>query len=269
MQRRFEHRPAQISFTSDFHELLEGDLRPGASLTLRYDPDRLSPPPEYTFADPRCPVLAHVQYVEHGALRDLPLTGPVTPLPDRDPMGQGSMLIATTVVPADATFVELWFSGQMPDGERWDSDYGTNYWFRFPYLDIEIASAEVIAEGDTDARFRLRVRTTADVEAVRVRFSDVSTPVRVRRDEPLRADEATGPLRREWSFEGAVAPTALIRFKLYYWLGGRRYKDDNSGQYYIASRPDLREEVPPPPAALIAAAHAWSEKLKSTAGQRT
>jgi hypothetical protein len=168
------------------------------------------------------------------------------------------MLTAATVVPADAAFVELWVCGKMPDEERWDSDYGVNYWFRFPYIDIEIASAEVTVQDEANARFRLNVTTAADVEAVRVRFSDVSTRVRVRRDEPLRAGDRTERLRRRWSFEDAVAPTALIRFKLYYWLGGHRYKDDNSGQYYLANRPELREEVPPPPAAHVAAERAWS-----------
>ena len=36
-------KPAQITFTADFHELLEGDLRPGEPVTLRYDPRRIVP----------------------------------------------------------------------------------------------------------------------------------------------------------------------------------------------------------------------------------
>src|SRR5687767_7893957 len=107
MERRFAYSPAQISFTSDFHELLQGDLRPGKSLTLRYDPDRLSPAAEYTFGDPRWPIVAHLRYTDRGAVTDLFLEGLVTPVPDRDPMGQGSMLTASTVVPTDAAFVEL------------------------------------------------------------------------------------------------------------------------------------------------------------------
>ncbi len=37
-------KPAEITFTCDFHELVGGDLRPGASVLLRYDPLRIVPP---------------------------------------------------------------------------------------------------------------------------------------------------------------------------------------------------------------------------------
>lgn len=264
MQRRFENQAPQLSFTSDFHELLEGDLRPGAPLTIRYDPDRLAPLQGYIFGDDRWQIMAHLRFVDQGPVTDLQLRGPLTALPDRDPMGQGAMLTASTVIPREARFLEVWVSGEMPDGTHWDSDYGYNYWFRFPYLDLYIVSAEVVPHDRGDARFTLSVTSVPEVDAVRVRYSDITTRVRVKREENLREGLRTAEGRRRWEFDDGVALTALIRFKLYYWTGGRRYKDDNSGQYYTADRPDLREEVPPPPKALVGAAHDWQTKLKSS-----
>lgn len=262
MQRRFKDGVPQISFTSDFHELLEGDLRPGISLTLRYDPDRLSPPPEYAFGDPQWPVFAQLRFLDQGPVTTLRLKGPVTPLPDRDPTGQGSMLKATTAVPADAQFVEVWFYGEMPNGRRWDSEYGANFWFGFPYQDLRTVSAIVTPRAHQDARFQLNVSSIPAVQAVSVRFYDMSSRIRVKREEHLRLG---GPLShsQEWTFETAVAPAAFIRFKLYYWIAGRRFKDDNSGQYYVADRPDVQEHIPPPPPALVSAARDWKQKLGS------
>ena len=45
-KRAFEGLPPQITFTSDFHELMRGDLRPGTDMRLRYDPARIVPPGE-------------------------------------------------------------------------------------------------------------------------------------------------------------------------------------------------------------------------------
>ena len=43
IERLWLGKPAEISFTCDFHELVAGDLRPGAALLLRYDPHRIVP----------------------------------------------------------------------------------------------------------------------------------------------------------------------------------------------------------------------------------
>jgi hypothetical protein len=47
-----------------------------------------------------------------------------------------------------------------------------------------------------------------------------------------------------------------VQFKLYYWIGEVRYKDDDSGLYYLAHQGEP-ERVPPPPAALAQAVKAW------------
>jgi hypothetical protein len=260
MLRRFQGRPAQLSFTSDFHELLEGDLQPGSSLTLRYDPDRLSPPPSYTFGDPRWPVVAFLRFFEHGPMTSLSLVGSVTHLPDRDPTGQGSMLTGVAALPAHAQFVEVWFQGGTND-IHWDSDYGSNFWFRFPYQDLSTIVATVSIADDQNARFQLSVSSIAAVHAMHVRFYDAANSVPVKQEEALRSGLlVSSTAEHAWRFECAVTPTAHIRFKLYYWIGDKRFKDDNSGQYYIAERPEAQEKIPPPPPGLISAAREWVAK---------
>ena len=262
MLRRYIGQAPQVSFTSDFHELLEGDLRPGVTLKLRYDPDRLSPPPGYAFADPSWPVFAHAQFLENGVIAARALTANPTTVPDRDAMGQGSMLTGTVEVPTDAQFVELWFCGDMPDGIHWDSDYGKNFWFRFPYADLEVTAA--VVQRATSAQFRVEVTSISDVQRVTVRYYDMAGGANpVRREESLARGSLTPAGRRLWGYEKPVAASALIRFKLYYWILDRRFKDDNSGYYYVADRPDLGERVPPPPAALLEAARDWEQRLSS------
>lgn len=262
MRRRYLGQAPQISFTSDFHELLVGDLQPGTGLKLRYDPDRLSPPPSYKFAEPRFPVFAKARFLENGAVTVLTLTGLLTSTPDRDPTGQGSMLTGTLDVPRDAQFVELWFEGHMPDGTHWDSDYGQNFWFRFPYADLQVTAT--VLRRDALARFRVEVTSVNEVERVAVRFVDLTRgATEAPREEPLQLTALTEERRRLWTYETSVDSSALIRFKLYYWIVGRRFKDDNSGQYYLADHPDLVERAPQLPQALVEAARYWQQRLKT------
>ena len=92
-QRLHAGKPAEITFTYDFHELVAGDLRPGGPLLLRYDPIRIVPAEEpYRFGDPERPVMAHVRFGEGEAPIDVPLRSPggIAPCPDVDLTGQGS-----------------------------------------------------------------------------------------------------------------------------------------------------------------------------------
>jgi hypothetical protein len=263
MKRRLLNRPAQISFTSDFHELVEGDLRPGGVVTLSYDPNRMPLPPDYTFGDPRWAFTAMARFRDHGPVADVSLKGAFTRHPDRDPTGQGSMLRGTLNVPPDALFVELWSALSAPDGTHWDSDYGRNFWFRFPFQDIPVIAATVTPDNKGTAELRLDIEAEPNVDGAVVRYYDMSQRTQViKREEAL---SLVGPIgaHRKWTYAETVAANAAIRFKLYYWVGGRRYKDDNSSKYYVADIPATRETIPAPPAALVAAAREWQRKLRS------
>ncbi len=261
MERRFLNRAPQITFTSDFHELLQGDLRPGATLTLRYDPIRLSLPAKYTFGDPAWRISAHVRSRPDEPVVDVSLTGRITPTPDLDPMGQGSTLDGQATIPEGAQFVELWFSAEREGQTWWDSDHGVNFWFRFPYSDLDIERAAVsLDRGHGNGTFLLTVTSVLEVSGVFIRYSDLTTVARVKVDREL-ASQGVVTGRKVWRFEEAIPGSGLVRFKLYYWIEGRRYKDDNSGGYYVADRAGIAEMVPAPPHDLIAAEAAWSRKL--------
>jgi hypothetical protein len=72
-----------------------------------------------------------------------------------------------------------------------------------------------------------------------------------------RAGTADAPeLPILWTCAVEVPQGAIVRFKLCYWIGGRRLTDDNAGACYLAPEPEP-ERVPSPPLALLAAAAAW------------
>src|SRR5690242_10772901 len=109
MLRHYVGRKPQLTFTSDFHELVQGDLRPGPCV-LRYDPLRL-----ITVADncnERHEIRACVRFHPSGGTWEGSLTVPPNAhLKDlADPAAQGFMLETTFPLPTDCEAVEAWFS---------------------------------------------------------------------------------------------------------------------------------------------------------------
>ncbi len=262
-QRRCAGKPAEITFTSDFHELVTGDLRPGATLLLRYDPGRIVPAGQrYRFGDPDQPVRAHVQFSPGAPPLDVRLLSPagIVPCPDVDPTGQGSMLSALLAVPADADLLIVWFSYESAASTiLYDSDYGANYRFGFPCLEIEVAQANVAAHADGSAdRFDVVIRAAADVEDVLVQYVLVADPACAEHDLPLRrtGPDAAHPDATAWAASADIPRHATIRFRVCYWIGGRRLIEDDGGAWYLApeAQPD---RLPSPSPAVLAAAAAW------------
>jgi hypothetical protein len=263
VERSGAGKPAEITFTCDFHELVGGDLRPGGSVLLRYDPLRIIPAEEqYRFGDPDRPVTAHVQFRAGGTPINVPLHSPagMIPCPDVDPTGQGSMLSARIDVPEDAERLIIWFSYAAAAGEtRYDSDHGANYRFGFPSRDIEVVRATVTRRPDeTLDLFELTVSTTDAVEDVAAPFFLVADPARAKHEARLQRtneDEASG-LGASWSATLDVPQGSIVRFKVCYWIGGRRLTDGNAGAWYLAPEPEP-DRIPLPPPALLEAATAW------------
>lgn len=262
-QRQRAGKPAQITFTLDFHELVTGDLRPGGSLLLRYDPHRILPAGEpYRFGQPDRPVTAHLRFHEGGAAIDVVLASPsgVVPCPAVDPTGQGSMLSAQVDVPADADRVIVWFTyAGAASTVCYDSDYGADYRFGFPCREIGVVQATVGPGPDTSAdRFELVVGAAPAVEAVTAPYTRVADPACTRYELRLQrtAERAADGQSVLWSGSNDVPHGAVLRFKVCYWIGGRRLVDDNTGAYYLAPEPEA-ERLPPPPPALIEAAAKW------------
>ena len=264
-QRLDAGKPAEITFTYDFHELVAGELRPGGPLLLRYDPIRIVPAEEpYRFGDPERPVMAHVRFGEGEAPIDVPLRSPggIVPCPDINLTGQGSMLSAQVTLPEDAECITVWFSYATTASRtiRYDSDYGANYRFGFPCREIDVVRATVTRQPDEPGdRFDLTVSTTQAVDDATVQFSLVGDAtctkheVRLQRVGEVAAQER-GTL---WGAAIDLPHGATTRFKVCYWIGGHRLVDDNTGAFYLAPEPEP-DSIPPPPPALLEAAAAWS-----------
>jgi Family of unknown function (DUF6209) len=263
IERRMARKPAQITFTYDFHEVVTGDLRPGHPVVLSYDPKRIIPEGEpYVLGHPEWPVNASVQFRDGEPETNVVLESPggLVKEPDEDITGQGSMLKAQLMVPDEADLVIVWFSYLSRSGAMvYDNDHGTNYYFGFPSRDIAVLSATVDSDPQTlSSGFAVSVAAAVSVEAVSVRYRSISDPkakkAEVKLEKTGQSDDLGRPI---WSVAGVAVPyRSVVRFKVFYWIGGRRFKDDNSGHYYLAPQPPA-EEVPLPPKELVDAAAKW------------
>ena len=264
IKRRGIGKRAQITFTYDFHEVVTGDLRPGHPVVLSYDPKRIVPAGEpYILGDPEWPVYASVRFRdgEPATIVTLESPGGMVKHPDEDVTGQGSMLQAQLMVPDTADLVIVWFSYLTRSGSTvYDNDHGNNYFFGFPSRDIAVLSATVVSEPQTSSSsFAVSVAAAASVEAVSVRYRGISDPkaqkAEVKLEKTGKSDDQGRPI---WSVAGVAVPyRSVVRFKVFYWIGGRRFKDDNSSHYYLAPQPEP-DKMPPPPPELVKAAQAWS-----------
>lgn len=262
-QRLFLGKPGEITFTGDFHEIVVGDPQPGAPLLLRYDPHRIIPRKEpYRFGDPERPVIAHVLFRAGAPVFEVALhcTAGIIACPDVDPTGQGSMLSARLVIPADADLLVVWFSYDSASGVRfYDSDNGANYRFGFPgrELDRLAAAVERLPDAPFD-RFQVSADAVSSVEAVRVPYVLVADRDCIKHELHLdRTGQAdTHREAGRWGASIDVPHGAIVRFKVCHWVGGRRLIDDNGSAWYLApaAEPD---RTPSPPSELLDAAAAW------------
>lgn len=252
-QRINQNNQPTLVFTEDFHQLLRGRLERGAACTINYDPDRITKPEDnYVFGDPSRPVAAHLQFAPEGPVTDLVLESPagVLEYAPTTVTGQGPMLKGVFNVPADAQWVMLWFTFVGGDGQvRYDSNDGANTIFRFQHEDIELLEAAVTGgEGAPLSYFTCRVEADEEVQAITARYRLTNNPAQTEIQEaPLqRAAEAAGGASGHvvWELKGAAVPLgSVVAFDLIYYVGGRRFKDNNQGHYFIAGEPQRMQRA--------------------------
>jgi Family of unknown function (DUF6209) len=240
MNRLNKGKRPQITFTSDFHELVRGDLSSGQCV-LCYDPLRLAD--GYDQSRPR-DIKAFVRF--HPSTQQWSDTMTVPPgVPLRmlaDPAAQGYVLQTAFDIPKGCDELEAWFSYTRPNGEtRWDSDFGKNYWLRFPLNDLKTIQAVVHPPRQTvpgQDLFEIEVTSVSFVESVEVRWRVANFPQEPRRQASLIFAAANPSLKR-WSMSGGgvmVPRNATVLFDLVYYVAGHQSTDDNQGQWYIADR---------------------------------
>src|SRR4051812_34045965 len=94
LKRRGKGHKPKLIFTSDFHELVRGDLVPGPCV-LRYDPHRIVPHSELvSLPATQRHVTAHLSFRPTGGswTGDMRFAPATKLLVDPDPAGQGTML---------------------------------------------------------------------------------------------------------------------------------------------------------------------------------
>lgn len=229
----------QITFTSDFHELVQGDFVPGPCL-LRYDPLRLVSLGDA--ATEHHHIRAHVRFHPIGSewqgVMDLPAGLPLADLADTT--GDGFMLTSTFDLPAGCEDLEIWFSCTHDNGEtHWDSDHGKNHWLRFGLADLSLKKAKIkttkkktAAEDDLE----FEIGTKPAVESVNVRWRLTNSPQTPRQVSSLVCATET-PAGKTWTAPEGGIPVpkgAVVAFDVVYQVQGRTHTDDNQGRWYIA-----------------------------------
>jgi hypothetical protein len=240
MHRRGQGYKPRLTFTSDFHELVFGDLIPGPC-TLRYDPFRIVPRNEVPLLPKtQRPVTAHIRFHPSGQLSEIEMHfRPAEWLNvDEDPVGDGTMLQARFDLPEGCRELECWFSYLDNHGEtKWDSAMSANYWLRFATFDLEITEAAIATRPNLPLDlFRLEVQSLPEVTAIDVRWRYTTAINDARYQRPLDVTFLEG--HKKWSLgAGAdVASDTPLAFDLVYFVDGNKYTDDNQGTWYVVSR---------------------------------
>ncbi len=229
----------QITFTSDFHELVQGDLVPGPSV-LRYDPLRLIPVAEIN--GDKHEIHAHIRFHPSAQMWEGKLVVPAhTPLAAlSNPAGQGFMLETSFDLPPGTDELETWFSCTHADGEtHWDSHDGKNYWLRFSLYDIKDVQATVCkpeVKNPAQSSLTFDIVSLPQVHQIVVRWRLPAFQERPRVDAVLvRSVASDGDIHWTTDPDGIQVPidTAVV-FDLVYFIGDRKFTDDNYGRYYLA-----------------------------------
>ncbi len=229
----------QITFTSDFHELVQGDLVPGPCM-LRYDPLRIVEAEEAETTNHR--ICVHVRFhpinLEWQGQLELPPGQPLAELADAT--GQGFMLTTTFDIPAGCNELEVWFSCTHEDGHtHWDSDRGKNHWLRFGLADLTLKTAKVKAAKSKSAAqdaFEFQLTTPPSIESVSVVWWVTSNRAASTQTTALSVT-ATSAAGKTWQPPGGSIPVpkgATIAFEVVYYVAGRKYTDTNQGRWYVA-----------------------------------
>jgi hypothetical protein len=240
MHRRGTGYKPKLTFTSDFHQLVFGDLIPGPCL-LRYDPLRIVPGEEIGYLPKtQRPVTAHIRFHPSGEISEVEMRfRPAAWLTvDEDPTGSGTMLQTHFDLPQGCHELECWFSYFDDQGQaKWDSAMGANYWLRFPTFDLDITAASVVAQPGTPFDlFQLDVESVPEIDSINVRWRYTNAINDARYKWPLAATLLAG--RKRWTLgKGAeVATNTTLAFDLVYTSSGHQYTDDNQGTWYVVSR---------------------------------
>ena len=243
-RRTFEGNAPHITFTADWRETTFGNLVPGRTVQILYDPARLPQERSSYNGMPTWSITAYYQFTANGVVQSRQLEMPAGEPPMRFAAGdlaEASYMTTAIDIPEEASELIVWFLNTGRSGmQDWDSAYGANYVFRFTSLDIQGEEASISSDPATPySGFNVSMTALPEVENPSVTFTVTTAPP----DQPF---EGNAPLvagdlvdgRRAWSVSGVVVPyQARVRFSFRYSVGGRTFVDDNDGTGFWAPKP--------------------------------
>jgi hypothetical protein len=233
-RRTFADNAPHITFTKTWEQLPFGNLVPGSTVHISYDPDRLPFERSNYHGAPTWSITAFYRFSPNGAISSKQLdtpTGQVVSRYSDDPV-EATMMTTSIDIPTDAEELILWFMNTGRSGfQYWDSDYGRNYIFRFTSIDIQGENATVIGDA-----FEVEITALPVVENVAVDFKVINHPPLAGSVPLIPGAIADG--RRSWSVRGIKVPIgANVWFTFTYAVDGRQFVDDNDGAGFYAPKP--------------------------------
>lgn len=135
---------SQVTFTGNFQQVISGELKPGAEVTILFDPNRL--PFERSLdkkGKPAWIISAFYQFSPDGTVNEIKL------VPEKVSAGKKGAKVETEpflkgefTVPEGSEVAIIWFRNSGTTGkEYYDSDFGKNY--RFPITPVVSEKLEV------------------------------------------------------------------------------------------------------------------------------
>jgi len=233
-RRTFADNAPHITFTGTWQQLPFGNLVPGSTVQIAYDPARLPFERSNYNGAPTWSITAFYRFSPNGPIASRQLDTPTGQVVSRfsdDPV-EATMMTTSIDIPADADELILWFMNTGQSGfEYWDSDYGLNYIFRFTSIDIQGENATVAGDA-----FAVDITSLPAIENVHVNFKIINHPPLAGSVPLVRGIITNG--RRAWSAHGIAVPAgANVWFTFTYTIDGRSFIDDNDGAGFYAPKP--------------------------------
>ena len=233
-RRTFADNAPHITFTRTWEQLPSGNLVPGSTVVIDYDPNRLPNERSNYNGAPTWSITAFYRFSPNGPIASQQLeiqTGDVVTRFSDDPV-EATMMTASINIPADAEELILWFLNTGRSGsEYWDSNLGQNYVFRFTSIDIQGENATVV-----NGEFEIDLTALPIVENVTVDYKVINHPP-MTGSVPLTPGAITNG-RRAWSAHGITVPAgANVWFTFRYTVDGRPFIDDNDRAGFYAPKP--------------------------------
>lgn len=228
-RRTFADNAPHITFTRTT-QLPFGNLVPGSTVVIAYDPSRLSDEQ----GAPARSITIFYRFSSNGPITSQQLdtpTGQVVARFSDDPV-EATMMTTSISIPSDAEELIAWFMNTGQSGmQSWDSDNGQNYVFRFTSIDIQGENATV-----TNGSFEVDLTALPVVENVVVDYKVINHPP-MAGSAPLTPGAIVNG-RRSWSVHGIdVPPGANVWFTFRYAVSSRPFIDDNDRAGFYAPKP--------------------------------